>query len=87
MRLRLGRWLGHQTKPLPSNDEIKATAMLLGETALLCSCCLGRRYKKYVIGGHVRCGQCGGIGFDLLGKYTMEAFGIVDRPQGGYHVR
>lgn len=61
---------------LPSPEEIEATAMLLGEPTIICSCCLGRQTTRGIFGGKRRCGQCNGWGYDYLGDKTLEAFGL-----------
>jgi hypothetical protein len=63
----------------PPHDEIVATSMLLGEgPPILCSCCLGKRTTSGVFGSWRRCGQCRGLGYDLLGSRTRKALGITD---------
>jgi hypothetical protein len=63
----------------PSPAEIEATAMLLGEKTLICSCCLGKQRYHGVFGGLRRCGQCNGTGFDIIEKKTREALNIDER--------
>lgn len=60
---------GSLTKDL----EVEATAMLLGEFTVICSCCLGRKWQTSFILGQRRCGQCKGTGYDYLGPKTTAA--------------
>lgn len=57
--------------------------MLLGENTMICSCCLGKQEVRGFLGPK-RCGQCGGVGFDVIGKKTAEALGLAARAQGDY---
>ena len=52
---------------------IEATAMLLGENTIICSCCLGKGASRGLFGGKRRCGQCRGTGFDYIGERTKQA--------------
>lgn len=61
---------------LPTNEEIEAMAMLLGESTAFCSCCLGKRVSKGLFGIPVRCSQCNGFGYDYLGVKTLKALGL-----------
>jgi hypothetical protein len=63
--------------PMPSPEVIEATAMLLGEPCMICSCCLGKQTVKGFFGGRRRCTQCNGWGYDYIGDKTLEAFGAV----------
>lgn len=65
-------------KQFPSDDVIEATHMLTGEIAVICSCCLGERTKPSIFGRR-RCGQCNGLGYDLIGRKARRIlFGDSD---------
>jgi hypothetical protein len=61
------------SRKLPQNyEELCAAAMLLGEhSPIICSCCLGSGVSNNLFGFR-RCGQCGGIGYDLIEPKTLE---------------
>ncbi len=59
--------------PLHKDPEIEATAMLLNELTIICSCCLGKKWERTIFGGRRKCGQCEGLGYDFLGPKTCEA--------------
>lgn len=59
---------------LHRDPEVEATAMLLGEHTMPCSCCLGRKWHTVLlVMGKMRCGQCKGTGYDYLGPKTTAA--------------
>lgn len=68
-----------------TNAKIEAMAMLLGEPTVVCSCCLGRRREMRAIFGPRICGQCNGLGYDVLGDKTKAA--LVELLKGKLNAR
>ena len=63
----------NQMNKLHKDQETEATAMLLGEITVICSCCLGKKWQPSVFMGKRSCGQCKGTGYDFIGPKTSEA--------------
>ena len=64
-------------------EEVKATAMLLGEPIVECKACDTTGTMRGIFGGKRRCTCCGGCGFVEIGTRTCEMLKIVIGPRIG----
>lgn len=54
-----------------TNEEVIAIAMLVGDGApALCAYCNGKRDEKTITGVRI-CRECGGTGFEYIGRKTL----------------
>lgn len=60
-----------RTVKLVTNEEVIAIAMLVGDGApALCAYCNGKRNEKTITGVRI-CRECGGTGFEYIGRKTL----------------